>query len=59
MQLGKLRGQFLKLIESEHEVQQHKDALMQLSSSYQPSLEKTDFKDTIQEHIQQAQAGSR
>lgn len=57
--LGKLRGQFVKLIESEHEVQQHKAALQQLSSSYQPSLEKTDFQDTIQQHIQQAQAGSR
>jgi hypothetical protein len=59
VQLGKLRGQFVKLIESVHEVQQHKAALQQLSSSYQPSLEKTDFQDTIQQHIQQAQAGSR
>lgn len=56
LQIGKLREQFVGLIQVEHEVDQHKAALGQLQYDYQPSLEKTDFSDSLQEHMQQAQA---
>lgn len=59
LQLGKLRDQFVNLIQTEHQVQQHKGALQQLWGSYQPSLDKTDFGETMQEHLQQVQAGNR
>lgn len=59
LQTAKLRDQFVQLIEVEHEVDQHKAALGQLQYDYQPSLEKTDFKDIMQEYMQQAQATER
>jgi hypothetical protein len=58
-QIDKMRSQFVTLIETERQVEHHKTALGQLSSTYQADLEKSDFQGCIQEHMQQAQAADR
>lgn len=49
----------MTLIETERQVQHHKTALGQLYSTYQADLEKTDFQEVLQGHMQQAQAADR
>lgn len=58
-QLDKLRSQFVELIQQEHQIQQHKQALAMLANSYQPSLEKTDFAEVLQENMDHVQAVDR
>jgi hypothetical protein len=59
LQLGKLREQLVGLIQTEQQIQHHKAALSSLYATYQPSLDKTDFKAQLQQHMQLAEASSR
>lgn len=59
LQLRKLREQLVSLIQTEQQITHHKAALGSLYLNYQPSLDTTDFKSTLQQHMQLAEANSR
>lgn len=59
LQLSKLREQLVILIKQEQQLKRHNVALGHLQSTYQPSLDNTDFKEILDQQMQQQAAADR
>jgi hypothetical protein len=54
LQLKKLREQLLQLVDAQQQVQAHRTALQQVAREYAPTLEKSNFKQMMQEAMDEA-----